>query len=195
VSGQRFVPVLVDGDRVVADSTAILLYLEESYPDPPLLPDDPEERAECLLLEDWADRTFMELTRRLAYWNGTSRPGALGRLFFPNAPAPVQRLVSGPATRVLRTVLRMSKAQNRRDEREAPHVAAIAVDRIAGRDHLVGDSLTIADIALASMSAPFAMASPAVRNDPAVAELLAWSGRILDFDKEFATITSRIGAI
>ncbi|GFY92455.1 hypothetical protein Acr_08g0008510 [Actinidia rufa] len=37
----RFVPILVDGDLVVSDSYAILLYLEEKYPQNALLPVDP----------------------------------------------------------------------------------------------------------------------------------------------------------
>ncbi|KAK4415998.1 Glutathione S-transferase zeta class [Sesamum alatum] len=41
----RYVPVLVDGDVVVSDSYAILLYLEEKYPRKPLLPADPQLRA------------------------------------------------------------------------------------------------------------------------------------------------------
>ncbi|CAK9188650.1 unnamed protein product [Ilex paraguariensis] len=40
-----YVPALVDGDIVVADSFAILLYLEEKYPQHPLLPQDLQKRA------------------------------------------------------------------------------------------------------------------------------------------------------
>uniref|UniRef100_A0A2C9WQS9 Glutathione transferase n=1 Tax=Manihot esculenta TaxID=3983 RepID=A0A2C9WQS9_MANES len=40
----HYVPVLVDGDVVVSDSYAILLYLEEKYPQKALLPDDPQRR-------------------------------------------------------------------------------------------------------------------------------------------------------
>ncbi|KAL2491061.1 Glutathione S-transferase Z1 [Abeliophyllum distichum] len=40
-----YVPVLVDGDIVVADSFAILLYLEEKYPEHSLLPKDLQKRA------------------------------------------------------------------------------------------------------------------------------------------------------
>lgn len=42
---QGLVPALVDGDVVVAQSLAILEYLEERWPDPPLLPVAPVERA------------------------------------------------------------------------------------------------------------------------------------------------------
>ncbi|XP_011093217.1 glutathione S-transferase zeta class-like isoform X2 [Sesamum indicum] len=41
----HYVPVLVDGDVVVSDSYAILLYLEEKYPQKALLPADPQLRA------------------------------------------------------------------------------------------------------------------------------------------------------
>ncbi|KAK2650542.1 hypothetical protein Ddye_018031 [Dipteronia dyeriana] len=41
----HYVPVLVDGGVVVSDSYAILLYLEENYPQRALLPADPQRRA------------------------------------------------------------------------------------------------------------------------------------------------------
>ncbi|BFG20024.1 hypothetical protein CerSpe_062980 [Prunus speciosa] len=40
-----YVPVLVDGDFVVADSFAILMYLEDKYPQHPLLPQDLHKKA------------------------------------------------------------------------------------------------------------------------------------------------------
>ncbi|KAI4296117.1 hypothetical protein L6164_036102 [Bauhinia variegata] len=40
-----FVPALVDGDVVVSDSYAILMYLEEKYPQHPLLPQDIQKRS------------------------------------------------------------------------------------------------------------------------------------------------------
>ncbi|XP_020252961.1 glutathione S-transferase zeta class-like isoform X2 [Asparagus officinalis] len=41
----KYVPVLEDGDVVVADSFAILLYLEDKYPEHPLLPRDLQKKA------------------------------------------------------------------------------------------------------------------------------------------------------
>ncbi|XP_015891145.3 glutathione S-transferase zeta class [Ziziphus jujuba] len=40
-----YVPVLVDGDVVISDSFAILLYLDEKYPQRPLLPTDIRKKA------------------------------------------------------------------------------------------------------------------------------------------------------
>ncbi|XBH67491.1 hypothetical protein VPH35_095863 [Triticum aestivum] len=41
----KFVPALVDGDAVIGDSYAIALYLEDKYPQRPLLPQDLKKKA------------------------------------------------------------------------------------------------------------------------------------------------------
>ncbi len=53
-------PILIDGETVVADSSAIVEYLEETRPQAPLLPRDPEARAETRRLVAWFDRKFHE---------------------------------------------------------------------------------------------------------------------------------------
>ena len=58
VSGQQLVPVLEEHGRVVADSTAILEYLDEHHPEPPLYPRDEARRAEARLLLDWFNRVW-----------------------------------------------------------------------------------------------------------------------------------------
>jgi glutathione S-transferase len=52
---KKQVPVLVDGDVVVYDSTLILEYLEERFPEPPLYPREIALRARCRQLEAAAD--------------------------------------------------------------------------------------------------------------------------------------------
>ena len=46
INPQGALPALIDGDgAALTQSTAILEYIEECYPDPPLLPKDPRDRA------------------------------------------------------------------------------------------------------------------------------------------------------
>lgn len=53
------VPVLVEPDgRVVATHNAIVEYIEEIYPDPPLIGTDPAARAEVRRLVAWFDEKF-----------------------------------------------------------------------------------------------------------------------------------------
>ena len=58
VSDQALVPVLVDGETVVADSTRILEYLEDRFPQRPLYPGDAAPRAELEVFVDWFDRVW-----------------------------------------------------------------------------------------------------------------------------------------
>jgi maleylacetoacetate isomerase len=58
VSGQGLVPVLVDDDVVVPDSVAILRYVEEKWPEPPLFPPDAARRAELDVFLDWFNEVW-----------------------------------------------------------------------------------------------------------------------------------------
>ena len=49
------IPVLIDDGLVLTDSTVIAEYLDEQYPQPPLMPREPKERARARWLEEFAD--------------------------------------------------------------------------------------------------------------------------------------------
>ncbi|KQI70011.1 glutathione S-transferase [Loktanella sp. 3ANDIMAR09] len=52
------VPVLRLGNKLMSESTAICEYLEQAYPNPPLLPRDPDAAYEARRLVGWFDDTF-----------------------------------------------------------------------------------------------------------------------------------------
>ena len=58
VSGQALVPVLIDGDEVVADSPRIVEWLESRFPEPPLYPRGEARRAEVSIFVDWFNRVW-----------------------------------------------------------------------------------------------------------------------------------------
>jgi glutathione S-transferase len=55
LSPLRRIPVLIHDELVLTDSTVIAEYLDEAYPEPPLLPKHPKERARARWLEEFAD--------------------------------------------------------------------------------------------------------------------------------------------
>ncbi|MGZ8347252.1 MAG: glutathione S-transferase family protein [Allosphingosinicella sp.] len=55
LSPLRRIPVLIDGDLVLCDSTVICAYIDEAWPQRPLLPASPAERAHARWLEEYAD--------------------------------------------------------------------------------------------------------------------------------------------
>lgn len=55
LSPLRRIPVLIDGELTVGDSTVICEYLDEAYAGRPLLPTDPADRARARWFEEYAD--------------------------------------------------------------------------------------------------------------------------------------------
>ena len=194
-SRQPLVPALIDGGRPVSGSTSILLHLEEAYPDLQLLPEQGPERAECLVLMDWADVTFMALTRRLAYFQVLSGPTEnLGGLFFPAISPAMKRGAGAVATLALRTRFGITAKRNRRDADQARRASRVAVERLGERAHLVGDRVTLADITLATMSAPLQYTAPEVSADPAVRRLLEWDREMLGRDFTPPLVSAAVAA-
>ena len=80
VSGQPLVPVLVAGDEVIADSMAIIAWLEERHPDPPLYPADPARRAEMEMFIDWFNRVWKVEPNRIESGGDARALGATMRV-------------------------------------------------------------------------------------------------------------------
>jgi glutathione S-transferase len=65
LSGQHFVPVVADGDRVIHDSWNIACYLEDRLPDRPSLFGGAGGRRVTRFVNHWADQTLGTAIRRL----------------------------------------------------------------------------------------------------------------------------------
>lgn len=78
MSPLRRVPVLIDGDLVLPDSTVIGEYLEDAYPTPPLLPVDPAARARARWLEEFADTRLGHVIVARLFFGGLVGPRVLG---------------------------------------------------------------------------------------------------------------------
>jgi glutathione S-transferase len=112
-------PVLVDGDMVLTESVAIVLYLAETYPDRGLIPADVRQRAQVYR---WLLFTATELEQPL--WRITRHT-----MLYPEH----QRLPGDvPLAR-----------------QEFKAMAAVLEEHMQGRSFVVGDGLTVADLVLA----------------------------------------------
>ncbi|HKO92068.1 MAG TPA: glutathione S-transferase family protein, partial [Polyangiaceae bacterium] len=113
------VPVLVDGERVLTESVAIVLYLAEKYPERGLIPSEPSERAQ---LYRWLLFTVTELEQPL--WR-ISRHTSL---------YPPDRRLPADITLAREEFLAM---------------AAVLAGQLAERPFVLGDRLSAADLVLA----------------------------------------------
>jgi len=69
------VPTLVHDGQPVVESTVIIEYLEDAFPEPPLRPLDPHERAQMRIWTDWSDNAAYAAVY-IPTWDKLSRPVA-----------------------------------------------------------------------------------------------------------------------
>lgn len=74
VSGQDLVPVVELDGEVLADSAAILRWIEERWPDPPLWPAEPARRAEVDTFVDWFNLEWKVAPNAMDAELGAPRP-------------------------------------------------------------------------------------------------------------------------
>ncbi|HTO53202.1 MAG TPA: glutathione S-transferase family protein [Myxococcota bacterium] len=91
LSPLRRIPVLIDGDTVLADSSVICEYLEERTPEPATYPRGLVERARARWLEEYADSRMADVCI-WQYWY----PLVVNRFVFGVAPDPaaIEKTVS-----------------------------------------------------------------------------------------------------
>ena len=78
LSPLRRIPVLIDDEVTLTDSTVICEYLDERYPEPPLLPARPADRARARWLEEFADTRLCDVLIWKLFFQRAIRPSIFG---------------------------------------------------------------------------------------------------------------------
>ncbi|WP_111658160.1 glutathione S-transferase family protein [Isoalcanivorax indicus] len=151
------IPALNDNGQWVGDSTAIALHLDNHYPDrPPLLDTNPHRRGAQLAINILAER-IGEKVRQLVMSHLIDTPIPVAMYF---QDAPVSALKRRMAEATFRAAVKyLYKAHPRHipATRQALAVLLDQADALAqsrSSDFMVGDTLSLADIALCSMLGP-----------------------------------------
>lgn len=79
ISPLRRIPVLIDGDIVINDSSVIAQYLEETYPHPSILPATAAARAQARWLEEYADGRMGDVFIWKAFGGMVIAPAIFGK--------------------------------------------------------------------------------------------------------------------
>ena len=74
----RKMPAFRDGDFTLADSSAIIHYLEAKHPEPALIPSDPQLRGKTIWFEEFADTILVACGAKI-FFNRIVAPRFLGR--------------------------------------------------------------------------------------------------------------------
>ena len=118
-------PALRDGDYTLADSSAIIHYLEAKQPDPELIPAEPRARGKVIWFDEFSDTILVACGAKM-FFNRIVAPRFIGRPGDLEAADTAEREELPPILDYL--------------EKTVPDAGG----------YLVGDRLTLADIAVAS---------------------------------------------
>lgn len=155
LSGQRRVPVLKDGTTIVSDSTAIAMYLDRQYPDRPLIPTTPKERALCLLMEEWADQSIGLLSRKVFY-GALSQNQSFRAAFLPNGTPDFLKSVIKSVPSEALEILGLGVGYGTDAVKEAKDSLKQDLEALSllllEQPYLVTDSPCLADLAVAGLS-------------------------------------------
>ena len=147
LSGQRQVPVLVDGDTVLADSSAISRHLEQLGADPTLLPTDPKQAAQVHLIEDWADTTLAAAGRASLVQAAALDPELRVALLPDDLPDPLRSVMGAIPGGWVNGVSELVNQGERAALLASLEQLAASVE---DSPFLVGDAMTLADLAVAA---------------------------------------------
>ena len=153
-------PVLeVDGEGI-GDSTAILQAIEERWPEPPLIPENPLQRRRALRLEDYFDEELGPHIRRAVYWELLPYPDVVIPLFTDGASAATRTILRAgfPVLRVgMKRFMNIYEEPAMRSRDKCIEALDTLEEELGDKDYLVGDSFSIADLTAASLFYPLAL--------------------------------------
>ena len=175
-------PVLGYDGTLLIDSTDAVNYVEQRHPEPRLYPQDERERAQAMMVEDWADESL--------YWHIVYENWLVGEQYenfaaevFSPMPAIIRPLVKIIALRGTRGNLvgQGLGRLNREEHRKLLYNSLDWLNSIADGASLCGKELSIADVAVAAqltcLVSPITPVTAAeVRKRP---RLMAWYDRAM----------------
>ena len=98
LSPLRRIPVLIHGDLVLTDSSVICAWLDEEFPERPLLPASPADRARARWLEEYADTRLGDIFIWGLFYQKRVHPAVWGE---PGDEARIARTLSDDAPSAL----------------------------------------------------------------------------------------------
>jgi glutathione S-transferase len=155
-TGLTTVPVLLPQEagqpEFIADSTPIFKYLESYRPDPSYIPGDPQQQTQAWLLEDWLDESIGTATRFVYYDYRSGEGKAIDPSFSSLLVINIVRFQYNINASSVK--LAASRLEN----------AMRVLSTWQTQPYLVGENLSVADLAAAGLLSPLALI-PQYRQD------------------------------
>lgn len=183
LTGRTAVPALRLGDEIVQGSDRIIDTLETRFPDPPLYPEDPAERARALEIQAWFDDSVAPAVRAASFADSIAAKGYIANMFSEGQSAPMRLLYRIMFPAVARLISKAygvdDVAKIERDREITGEGLDFIVAHAGPGGYLVGDSFTVADLTAAAILAVTANPPDSTmdRPEPRPPGALVWTER------------------
>ncbi|MBW7471347.1 glutathione S-transferase family protein [Marinobacter sp. M216] len=151
------VPVLDHDGHIVQGSAAIIDYLDQTFPERPLTPADPEVRAQALAWEKRLDEEAGPAVRCYSYHHFLQRPKVVVPMLAAGTPFYNRFLLSLTFSRVdeiMRKWMKINEKTSEKSRLVMEELLKDLTDAYGTRPYLAGDAFSRADLTAAAIFAP-----------------------------------------
>jgi GSH-dependent disulfide-bond oxidoreductase len=174
INPQGTIPAMVHGERVLTESTAIMEYVDEVFPGPPLMPRDPRDRWRVRwwmkLLDQWLGPSFSMIGWSVFVGPAVrSRDPAELKAAIERIPLPERRLAWSKAISG-----RFGTEEMHESRRRVALGIRLLEDALSQRPWLASDQFSLADINGFNLAYALPLSQPALSNDDLTPNTLRW---------------------
>lgn len=172
------IPVMTHGDRVLTESTAIMEYVEEAFPGPKLMPDDPRDRWRIRwwmkFLDQWLAPSFSMIG-----WSVFVGPSVRQR-----DPAELEAAIDRIPLEERRIAWRKAiygrfSAEEMAESQRRVAVGITMLEQALGeRDWLASDDYSLGDVNAFNLAYALPLSQPHLSNDELTPNIMRWLRRI-----------------
>ena len=187
-TGQKKLPVLFDNETIIHDSSSIIRHLEKIKIKPKLIPENPKERSQAQIIENWADTTLAKSIKIVFLEEIMKSPELISSLLPNEVSASMQKFIFNIP---LNIGSKFSGLINQKEKESLKLNLDHLTNSVKKENFLVGNELSIADLSVASQLSLLSFPnSSGARlkgqgcsifiNDPSLKNLFKWRDSIED---------------
>ena len=146
-TGQKKLPVLFDKETTIHESSSIIRHLEKIEIEPKLIPEGLKEASQVQIIANWADTTLAKSIKIVFLEELTKNPILISSLFANEISDSMQKLLVNIPTKIARQISGLINQKEKESLKQNLEYLSNLIDQ---ENFLIGEKLSIADIAVAS---------------------------------------------
>jgi glutathione S-transferase len=157
LSSVSALPILIHDKNIIHESCEIITYLDHTFPNNALTPDDSKLKQEAMQWEHFADEEIGSDVRRICYHTLLNHPKIITPYFTDDGPwygNLYMKATFPKLSKTMRKLMKLDDANMVQIRQRLTKAIAKTYAHIKDREFFVGNNFTRADLSVASLLAP-----------------------------------------